>query len=289
MPQHPEKKKGRIFLSFILLLPKNFVSRIFGYFAALRFPSFILLPMLQYFVKIYGVNLQEADKELHDYPTLNSFFIRSLKKGVRKIDSARGVIISPVDAMISEFGTIIKGRLIQAKGIDYSLERLISNRHADRFIGGKYILLYLSPPDYHHIHSPFDGLIVGYSYAPGKLFPVNEVAVNGIQSLFCRNERLTTFLKTKHGYVAIVKVGALNVGKISITYDRLKTNKWFRKAHQKNYEGEKIAIKRGAHLGCFEMGSTVILLFEKGKCSFDRSLKKGKKIKMGERIGKLSP
>ena len=131
------------------------------------------------------------------------------------------------------------------------------------FENGKFITFYLSPQDYHRIHSPFYGKILGYYYAPGKLFPVNDAAVGGIRGLFPKNERLITFLQTEYGKIAVVKVGASNVGKIRVTYDtKIVTNKLIRFPKEYQYENVNIMIDKGSELGRFEMGSTVILVFE---------------------------
>ena len=117
--------------------------------------------------------------------------------------------------------------------------------------------------DYHRIHSPVEGRILGYYYQPGKLFPVNNLAVNSINQLFSKNERLITYIESDRGLVALIKVGATSVGKIRVTYDpNIATNRWIRLAKEHMYD-EEIHIRKGAELGRFEMGSTVMLLFEK--------------------------
>ncbi|HRP70203.1 MAG TPA: archaetidylserine decarboxylase, partial [Turneriella sp.] len=136
-------------------------------------------------------------------------------------------------------------------------------RFHDRFLGGYYMTIYLSPQDDHRIHSPVDGRILGYYYQPGKLFPVNNLAVNSINQLFSKNERLITYIQSEPGLVAVVKVDATSVGKIRVTYDpNIATNRWIRLAKEYLYD-EEIQIHKGAELGRFEMGSTVMLLFEK--------------------------
>jgi phosphatidylserine decarboxylase len=176
--------------------------------------------------------------------------------------------------------------MIQAKGIDYSLEDLLeSSCYLPNFAEGKYIVIYLSPRDYHRIHSPHEGRIMGYSYTPGKLFSVNELSVRGLAGLFPKNERLTTYIETAgNGMVGLVKVGAVNVGRIRVNYDTIHTNRWIRIASHRVY-AEPFPIGRGDELGRFEMGSTVILLFEKGRMEFDPPIAEGRAVRFGERIG----
>jgi phosphatidylserine decarboxylase len=148
--------------------------------------------------------------------------------------------------------------------MESSLQNLLGNsRFYKQFLGGRYMTIYLSPQDYHRIHAPIDGRILGYYYQPGKLFPVNNLAVNTINQLFSKNERLITYIQNELGLVAVVKIGATSVGKIRVTYDpNISTNRWVRLAKEHMYE-EEIRIRKGAELGRFEMGSTVMLLFEK--------------------------
>jgi phosphatidylserine decarboxylase len=258
------------YLLLLTILPKNFISQLFGLFTHLQLPRFILIPLLKAFAKMYKINLNEAELNISEYKSLNLFFTRALKAGVRIINSEENAVVSPVDAKITSFGDIQESTMIQAKGIDYSLKELIgSDKYLSAFESGKFITFYLSPQDYHRIHSPFYGKILGYYYEPGKLFPVNEMAVKGIKSLFPKNERLITFMQTEYGKIAVVKVGASNVGRIRVTYDnKIVTNSLIRIPKEVEYTNVNILINKGAELGRFEMGSTVILIFEKGSFDF---------------------
>jgi phosphatidylserine decarboxylase len=253
------------YILLLSVLPKNLLSKLFGMFTYARLPRFMMIPILKAFARLYKINLSEAELNIQEYNSLNQFFTRALKAGARIIDSAENAVVSPVDAKITSYGDINENTLIQAKGIDYSLKELLgSEKYFPAFENGKFITFYLSPQDYHRIHSPFFGRILGYYYAPGKLFPVNDSAVVGIKSLFPKNERLITFLQTEYGKLAVVKVGASNVGKIRVTYDtKIVTNSWLRSPKEQEYENVNIYIDKGAELGRFEMGSTVILIFEK--------------------------
>jgi phosphatidylserine decarboxylase len=253
-----------IYLLILSALPKNLLSKFFGSFTYIRLPTFVMVPILKAFAKMYKINVSEAEMNIKDYKSLNHFFTRALKAGLRIIDSKENAVVSPVDARITSFGNISESTLIQAKGIDYSVKELLgSEKFYPHFVNGKFVTFYLSPQDYHRIHSPFYGKILGYYYAPGKLFPVNDAAVEGIKGLFPKNERLITFLQTEYGKIAVVKVGASNVGKIRVTFDeKLITNKLIRIPKEHEYENVNIMIDKGAELGRFEMGSTVIIVFE---------------------------
>jgi phosphatidylserine decarboxylase len=275
-----------IYLLIMSALPKNLMSKLFGSFTYLRLPTFMMVPILKAFAKLYKINVSEAEMHIEDYKSLNQFFTRALKAGVRIIDSAENAVVSPVDARITSFGDISESTLIQAKGIDYSVKELLgSEKYYPHFTNGKFITFYLSPQDYHRIHSPFYGKILGYYYAPGKLFPVNDAAVEGIKGLFPKNERLITFLQTEYGKIAVVKVGASNVGKIRVTYDtKIITNKLIRIPKEYDYENVNIMIDKGAELGRFEMGSTVILVFENDSIKLN-SFTKDERSQYGNTVG----
>lgn len=261
---HKHDLAVKFYVLLLTLLPKNMVSKLNGFLAGLRLPRFMMTPIVLAFARIYKINIQEAELEISDYESLNKFFTRALKNGSRLIDQKETVIVSPVDGRLLVAGSLEKGQLLQSKGMESSLQNLLgNNRFYKRFLGGHYMTIYLSPQDYHRIHSPVEGRILGYYYQPGKLFPVNNLAVNSINQLFSKNERLITYIQSDRGLVALIKVGATSVGKIRVTYDpNIATNRWIRLAKEHMYD-EEIQIRKGAELGRFEMGSTVMLLFEK--------------------------
>jgi phosphatidylserine decarboxylase len=274
------------YILLLTILPKNLISKLFGMFTYIKLPRFLMIPILRAFAKLYKINVSEAELNIQEYNSLNQFFTRALKAGARIIDSAENGVVSPVDARITNYGDINENTLIQAKDIDFSVRELIgSEKYFKFFENGKFMTLYLSPQDYHRIHSPFYGKILGYYYEPGKLFPVNNLAVIGIKSLFPKNERLITFLQTEYGKIAVVKVGASNVGKIRVTYDnKIVTNSWIRFPKDVEYTNVNIYIDKGAELGRFEMGSTVILIFEKDTIDFE-NITKEEKVQYGSTIG----
>ena len=275
-----------IYLLFLTLLPKNLISKIFGYFSTMKLPRFMMIPILKAFAKAYKINLSEAELEIKEYASLNQFFTRALRAEARIIDSAPNAVVSPTDSKITSFGNINQSTIIQAKGIDYSVKELLgSEKFYPHFTNGKYITFYLSPQDYHRIHSPFAGQILGYYYEPGKLFPVNDLAVLNIRGLFPKNERLITFLQTEYGKIAVIKVGASNVGKIRVTYDnKIVTNNWIRFAKEHHYKDVSIMIEKGSEMGRFEMGSTVILVFENDTIDLT-NIQLGDKIQYGTTVG----
>lgn len=280
---------GSVLLALLKIAPRRFISRVAGGFAGLRFPRPLQVRLLRWFANRYAVDLSEAERPLEEYPSLNEFFTRALKPGARPVDERPGLFVSPVDAVVSQRGLAENGRLIQAKGIDYSVDELLApSGMSGRFRDGAYAVLYLSPPDYHRIHTPCAGRVTSLQFSPGTLYPVNQAAVLGIEGLFRRNERLTSFIETEaHGLVAVVKVGATNVGKIRVVYSDFHTNRAFLRAPRAVEITPPYVVERGAELARFEMGSTVILLFEAGRAEFLPNIQPGTRVRVGEAMGRF--
>ena len=214
-------------LGYFLLwiLPKNLFSRLCGWFANLHLPPFILQPLLKLFVRAFQVDMRHAIEPLENYPTFNTFFIRKLQAMARPISSPSHHLVSPVDGTIGQFGTIENGTLIQAKGQNYLLSQLLGDSEkAVQYEGGTYLTIYLAPYNYHRIHSMVKGTVERCSYIPGKLWTVSPLGVDHVPSLFAVNERLTSYIQTSGGECAIVKVGAVVVGKIKVQYHSIESN-----------------------------------------------------------------
>jgi len=269
------------------ILPKSLISRIFGYITLIPFPSFMLKRIISWYCGKYGVKYDEAVIPEGGFRNLNHFFTRELKPGLRKISKAKNAVVSTTDSRVDQYGDIDGETIMQAKGLGYSLRELVPSETAERFLNGKFMTLYLSPGDYHRIHSPVSGKISGYFHVPGKLYTVQESLVGKLKGLFAINERLITYIETDHGLVAVCKIGAINVGKISLAYDTVVTNKFIRRRKEKFYsEEEKKEVKAGEEIGIFNLGSTVIVLFEKGAVNLEK-FDYGTNINLGEKIGKF--
>jgi len=272
-------------LRLLRYLPKNLISRAFGKIARLERPRFLVRRLNRYFANHYGVDLDAASRPLSDYASLMAFFTRELKPGLREIAPGAELLVNPVDGRLGISGRIEEGRLLQAKGLPYSLAALLGSEAAARpFQDGRFLTLYLAPRDYHRIHSPVAGEIRATLYEPGTLWPVNPPAVARIPSLFAVNERVTCWIETQNGPVAVVLVGATNVGSIRLAYHDFATN---RGAARARFEHEPpIPIEPGDPLGTFELGSTVILLVGHPDFRFDDDLEPEQWRPMGARLGR---
>jgi phosphatidylserine decarboxylase len=273
-----------LFISALALLPKNGISRLAGALTRWQAPASVRLGAMRAFARRYGIDLSECP-DLDVYRTFGEFFARPLRPGLRPVAPGDTVPVSPVDAVVSEAGLAVGGRLVQAKGINYTVAALVGDAAlARRLEGGAFATLYLSPKDYHRIHFPLGGRVTGYRYVPGKLWPVNPASVRTVPGLFSVNERLVTVTETPVGTCAVVAVGATVVGRVRAFYDPTVP---FTNAGApftvRDYE-TPIPVEKGQELGAFEMGSTVILIFEPGKVRLDPRLVSGARVRVGEPI-----
>lgn len=254
-----------------------------GFLAGVRWPKPILKVWIGLFRAAYKIDFREV--AARDYHNFNEFFTRELRPECRPIEPHPASVACPVDGVVGCFGTIDEGTLFQAKGIPYSLKNLVvDDPYVEIFQKGSYITLYLSPRHYHRIHAPISGAIEELFYIPGHLFPVNSFAIENIPGIFTLNERLLTLLShPTGGKVGVVKVGATVVGKIKVVYDTVESNT-SKKTISKQYEN--LSIQKGAELGRFELGSTVILLFSQ-KISF-RNLQPRQEVLFGQAIADFS-
>ncbi|MCL1911221.1 MAG: archaetidylserine decarboxylase [Leptospirales bacterium] len=276
------KKKLLIFL--FKIIPKSLFSRIFGYFARIPLPAPVLNALISWYVKKFNINMDEYSVPSGGFRNFDMFFTRELKPNSRKISAAKNALLSPVDARVDQSGKIRKGQIIQAKGILYGVDSLIPSDAAKRFQNGYFVTLYLSPADYHRIHSPVSGKITGFFHIPGKLYTVQEFMVQGLEGLFSINERLISYIETAKGLAAVCKVGAMNVGRISLSYASVVTNKSIRSQKEVFFD-ESVKVKAGDEIGAFHLGSTIILLFEKGMAELE--IKPGERVRFGQSIGRL--
>ena len=266
-------------------IPQQFISRLVGYLARCRV-RWIKNNLISLFIKHYQVDMREAERQsIDDYAHFNDFFTRELKTGARPICTEPQAIISPVDGVISQSGKITEGQLLQAKGRYYSASDLLADQNiAALFDEGSFITLYLSPKDYHCVHMPMAGRLLETRYVPGRLFSVNQISAEHIPNLFARNERLVSVFETERGLMAVVMVGAMIVAGINtvwadgITYDR-------REMTHQSYQDQSTALERGDKMGCFYLGSTVIVLFEnQSKIEWLPELTVDGRVRMGEKL-----
>ena len=281
---------SRVFAFIQFLLPRHWLTAVIYHVARIRVKR-VKNALISAFVRLYGVDLDEVSHEVPDaFPSFNDFFIRELKGDARPIDSRPMSIVSPVDGIVTQAGQLQADSILQAKGIHYSLDDLLAADLDDAraFRDGSYATIYLAPYNYHRVHAPLAGELMAAHYVPGDLFGVNAAAVLHIAGLFHRNERLILHIATARGPMALIFVGALNVGSISTRWGGEIRPRKSGVVEMLDTSTHSRRIEKGELLGWFNMGSTVIVLLPSGVCDWRRDLTAGTTLRMGESIGEIA-
>ncbi|XP_071441496.1 phosphatidylserine decarboxylase proenzyme, mitochondrial [Hetaerina americana] len=301
-------------ISCYRMMPLRALSRAWGWALGCQLPTWARTPILSAYASTFGCNLSEAAyPELSSYSSLGEFFCRSLKDGCRPIDASQP-LVSPADGRVLNFGPVNSCRVEQVKGVTYSLETFLGppvwdeKEDYDHFPESKekikkdmmprcllrdknnclyQCVIYLAPGDYHRFHSPVDWNIKFRRHFQGELLSVSPRVARWIPDLFSLNERAVYVGSWKHGFFSTTAVGATNVGSIKIYCDQtLQTNerKWkLNRSEDKYFEssGGLVSLKKGDPFGEFNLGSTIVLLFEAPK-DFAFNLSAGQVVKVGQ-------
>ncbi len=282
---------AKLFVALQHALPQHTLSRVVH--AATRIRA---RPLKNALIKSFvrGFNPQMSDAIEPDplrYATFNEFFTRALRPDARPVASDPRALSAPVDGTISQIGRLDGPRLLQAKNRDYSLDALLAGPRdwSARFLGGAFATLYLAPYNYHRVHMPFAGQLRAAWYVPGRLFSVNATTAAAVSNLFGRNERVVCGFEHGSLSFALVLVGALFVGSISTVWHGDVTPRRPRLpcALQPIPGAAPLQLERGAEMGRFNMGSTVILLVSQGAADWVAELRPGSRICMGQTLGLL--
>jgi phosphatidylserine decarboxylase len=245
--------------------------------------------LIKIFIHVFDVDMTLANNpDPESYTSFNTFFTRELSPEARPITLDNHTILSPVDGAVSQVGNIQDDTIIQAKGKSYTLNNLlVKDELVSMFSGGAFATLYLSPKDYHRIHMPISGQLSRMIYVPGKLFAVNSHTLRVVDAVFARNERVINIFNTDIGPMAMVLVGALNVGSMETVWAGQITPVDARVINDTQYSDGDVKLKQGQEMGRFNMGSTVILLFPKDVIQWSAEMVAEKIIVMGEKIGTI--
>ena len=259
-------------------LPTQAISRVAGVLARTENRP-VSRALVRAFAHHYGVDLSEAGRgTLEDYRSFNDFFARRLKPGARPVTEDERAVVSPADGYLSQCGVVEERRLLQAKSLRLSVKALLTDADlARRYEGGAFATVYLSPRDYHRVHTPASGHLARTIEVPGRLFPVNEGSQASIRGLFCRNERLVC----DFGDYAMVLIGALIVASIETAWPDGPQSPY--RARLERRVAKRFA--RAEEVGRFLLGSTVVVLFRPGVLELDADLKPGMRLRMGQQIG----
>ncbi len=281
----------QLFAALQRVLPTRWLSSMVHRIAQIHNPG-IKNALIRLFMRGFTIDLSEAERSrVEDYASFNDFFTRALKPGARPLADDPQAFLSPVDGTVSQFGQIREGRLIQAKGHSYSLLDLLAGdaERAAAFADGEFCTIYLAPYNYHRIHMPIDGQLQRWTYVPGRLFSVNAATARALPNLFARNERLNAIFDTDAGPVGLILVGALFVGSLETVWAGMVSPPHLR-AEPTAYEPmTPVSLPRGAEMGRFNMGSTVILLAPRQRVQWDTSLRPGLPVRQGQSLGRWTP
>lgn len=238
-------------------------------------------------IAMYGVNMDEAKfQNLDHYASFNEFFTRELKAGVRPIVQDHGSIASPADGAVSQAGAIQDGRIFQAKGYHFNTLELLGGdaKRAEAFKNGAFATIYLSPKDYHRLHMPLTGTLKEMIHIPGRLFSVNAATVNAVPNLFARNERVACIFDTEAGPMALILVGAIFVSSVETVWHGVVTPPSISEPRTWQYQDAQV-LEKGAEMGRFNMGSTIIVLFGQDKIRWHEDFLAGSPVSLGASIG----
>ena len=269
------------------LLPKGALSIFAGRIAGAKGGA-MTTRLIRWFVGRYNVNMDEAlDPDITHYTSFNDFFTRALRPDARPL--AKADYVCPVDGRISQFGTIDKDQIFQAKGHNFSTTALVGGDAAlaAQFEHGSFANLYLSPRDYHRIHMPCDGRLTRMIYVPGELFSVNPTTARGIPGLFARNERVVCVFDTANGPFVMTLVGATIVGSMATVWHGVVNPPRTGEIRDWSYANDNVVLKQGEELGRFLLGSTVVMLFPKDTVQFNAGWQPAGPVQLGEVMGNV--
>ena len=270
------------------MLPHRFLSRLVLWGTRWTFAPWKNF-LIGRIVHSYNVDLGEAENpDPASYRHFNAFFTRALRKGARPQPSDPQAILSPADGRISQAGTVAAGRLLQAKARDFSVAELLGDEKAAiAYAHASFLTVYLSPRDYHRVHMPIAGELVESLHVPGRIFSVAPFAVAAVPRVFARNERLVCLFRNERGPFAVVLVGAILVSGIETVWRGVEIPPYARAITRRDYRGRGVWLARGAELGRFNMGSTVIVLVPAQVGQFIPGLAAEQPLRVGELVGRL--
>lgn len=278
-----------LFIALQHIVPQHALSRLAGSIASSETP-WLRDALIRRFVAAYGVDLSQAARGIGEFASFNDFFTRELKPGARPLADEERFILSPADGAVSQLGPVSGGRIIQAKGRDYSVAEILGcgAEEAARFEGGRFITIYLSPKDYHRVHMPAAGTLAETTYIPGDLYSVNTATAAGVDRLFARNERLSCRFDGPDGHFASIMVGAMIVAGIDTVWPNQFRTHASAPVHE-DFARQGRSFAAGDEMGRFYLGSTVVLLFEPGRVAWRDDLKPGDPLRMGEALAARLP
>jgi phosphatidylserine decarboxylase len=287
-----DSASARAFVALQYLLPQHLLSGL-AYELTRSRVRWLKNALIGSFLDRYHPDMGDAEQsDPFAFESFNAFFTRALRADARPLDPDPGALLSPVDGSVSQLGRLDGSWLLQAKGHAYTLESLLATdgSWAETFRGGAFATLYLAPRNYHRIHMPLAGTLRGAWYVPGQLFSVNAATAASVPGLFARNERLVCVFGAGRLSFALVLVGALFVGSMATVWHGEVTPRRPRRPTELPLDGSRanLSLPRGAEVGRFNMGSTVILLLPPASVEWRATLAPGSSVRVGAALARLT-
>ena len=286
-------RSSRVAAKALELLPRQRISRGVGRIADAPASGLLLKGVIGLYSSLYRVDLSEALVPEGGYKTFDEFFTRRLVSGARSVATEARTLVSPSDGKVEDFGPIEEDASFLVKGKPYDLGELLGDpSDVDHFLGGHFCIIYLSPRDYHRVHAPVSGPVEKVRHVGGTLYPVNSFGLAHFPKLFAKNERVAVFQRTGElgadaAPVVTIMVGAIGVGRISLSFDStIMTN--VGRAPTTHVYGTQPELARGDELGIFHLGSTAIVLTPPS-VTVTLDVEPGQMVRMGQVIGHTEP
>ena len=236
-----------------LIFRQKVVSRLYGWYHRQLWSRWRIAP----FAKRMNINTGELLSPLSAYASFNDFFTRKIDLSQRPLCSDPDVCIAPADGKVLAYSQIDPDRIFRIKRSPFNLRSFLADdKLAERFAFGSMVISRLCLSDYHHFHFPDSGVPQKAVIIKGKYYAVGPYALDWLIPFYTENHRMLTLFESEHfGQIAMVEIGAFTVGSIRQRYR------------------PGVSVSRGADKGGFELGgSTVVLLFQKGKIELDYDL-----------------
>jgi phosphatidylserine decarboxylase len=272
-------------LEFLQRFPTAGVSRIAGRVARVPVPQWARGSVWRGVSSALGIDLDEAAGSAESFGSFDQLFTRRLKEGLRPAASDPRDLASPADGRLTGLGS---SESLEAKGRVAELGDWLSVGGELPWERPRWAVIYLGPNHYHRVHAPASGRVERVVYTPGSLLPVNPIVAGDGRRVFGRNERLTIWLSSDHGPVAVAMIGAMCVGGMSLSFDGLRANqRWRRRTVERVLEWP-FAVQSGDELGTFHIGSTVIVAWEGRSFAPRPEVRCEEEIRLGAVLGRFA-
>ncbi len=260
------------------------MSAVAGRLAERAWPKPVVGFAVGAFARAYGVDFGESADPAASFRSFDAFFTRRLRPGLRPVDTDPNVLVSPADGMLVDAGAVDPERGIHVKGACYAPAELLRDEaRAAAYQGGAYFVVYLSPRDYHRVHAPCDGRVVAFRHIAGLRYPVNRLGDLAVPDPYLKNERVAIYVESEtFGVVAVVMVGAMIVGRITLSFDGAPSNGTLATGGDVTLR-DPPRVAKADEIGVFHLGSSaVVLVPPRGAPRLVRSA--GERLRLGEKV-----